>query len=410
MTRVEPIQIAQARAGLLAPDFVVVAESPDPERIYLGSPALAKLPGGRLVATYDTFGKAMPREQWRCHVAVSDDDGRTWRETGTVENFWASPYVSAGYRAGMYLIGCRGSYADAVICYSPEGERWSAPATLLVGRYATAPTPLVVRQGRLYKAMEERSAGGFRVGFRPLLLSAAIDDDLMDATVWSSTPPLGYPGDPDKFRFGLYHPGSEPPWPAESGSWLEGNPMLVRAQVKVVLRVESGGIPNVAAVCTLVGDSPGNQRLEFESFVPWPGGQCKFFVLQDTAGADALQSGGYYWMAANAVTDHLQDPRPLAARGFAGVRPSNERRILNLCYSLDAYNWFSAGTVAMSKDPLEAFNYPSLLVDGAELLVLSRTSLGGKNQHDTSLITLHRIPAFRSLALDLRPRLRKHGE
>lgn len=69
--------------------------------------------------------------------------------------------------------------------------------------------------------------------------------------------------------------------------------------------------------------------------------------------------------------------------GFVGS-PANERRILNLYYSLDSLNWFEAGTVAMSRNPLESFSYPSMLIDGEDLLVLSRTSLGGKNQHDTN--------------------------
>lgn len=135
-------------------------------------------------------------------------------------------------------------------------------------------------------------------------------------------------------------------------------------------------------------------------FVAGPAGE----TLYRDADPGRVANGGLYWMVANAVTDHLQDRKPLAARGFSGVRPSDERCILNLSYSLDAFNWFCAGTVAMSPDPLESFSYASLLIDGDDLLVLSRTSLGGKNQHDTNLITFHRVHGFRSLALDLRPR------
>ena len=50
---------------------------------------------------------------------------------------------------------------------------------------------------------------------------------------------------------------------------------------------------------------------------------------------------------------------------------------------------------------LDAFSYASNLVDGDDLLVLSRTSIGGFNQHNTNLITCHRVEAFRELALDL---------
>jgi hypothetical protein len=72
-----------------------------------------------------------------------------------------------------------------------------------------------------------------------------------------------------------------------------------------------------------------------------------------------------------------------------------------LIYSADAQNWFQAGCVAMSRRMLDAFSYASSLVDGADLLVLSRTSVNAYNQHNGNLITLHRVQGFRDLALDL---------
>ena len=73
-----------------------------------------------------------------------------------------------------------------------------------------------------------------------------------------------------------------------------------------------------------------------------------------------------------------------------------------LNYSIDGLNWFQAGCVAMSRKVLDSFSYASQVVDGDDLLVLARTSLGGSNQHDTNLITFHRVANFRALALDLR--------
>ena len=78
----------------------------------------------------------------------------------------------------------------------------------------------------------------------------------------------------------------------------------------------------------------------------------------------------------------------------------------------------------MSRNPLESFHYASPVIVGDDLLVLSRSSIGaadryraytwnpgvpsGKaklpyNNHDSNMITLHRVKNFRSLALDLRP-------
>ena len=55
----------------------------------------------------------------------------------------------------------------------------------------------------------------------------------------------------------------------------------------------------------------------------------------------------------------------------------------------------------MTRNPLEAYSSASVLVRGGDLLLLSRTSQGDKNQHDTNLVTLHRVKQFRTLALDL---------
>jgi hypothetical protein len=42
-----------------------------------------------------------------------------------------------------------------------------------------------------------------------------------------------------------------------------------------------------------------------------------------------------------------------------------------------------------------------------DLFVISRTSQGGYNQHDTNLVTLHRIEKFRVPALNLKPTYRR---
>ena len=99
----------------------------------------------------------------------------------------------------------------------------------------------------------------------------------------------------------------------------------------------------------------------------------------------------------------MLDTESLKSKGYKGSA-GNVRRMLCLSYSLDSRNWFSAGCVAMSANPLEAFHYASLVPCGDDMLVLSRTSVGGKpyNNHDSNQITLHRVKNFRDLAIDLR--------
>ena len=84
--------------------------------------------------------------------------------------------------------------------------------------------------------------------------------------------------------------------------------------------------------------------------------------------------------------------------------PGNERCLLMLHYSQDALNWLPAGCVAMWLSPLQAFNYATLLIDGDDLLLASRTARQALDQHDNDLVTFHRLRRFRSYALDLKPR------
>lgn len=78
-------------------------------------------------------------------------------------------------------------------------------------------------------------------------------------------------------------------------------------------------------------------------------------------------------------------------------------RILMLMYSIDALNWFQAGCIAMAPKLRQSFMYASLLVDGQDMLVLSRTSREGQDQHDADQCTFHRVRDFRRLAHDLYP-------
>ena len=74
-----------------------------------------------------------------------------------------------------------------------------------------------------------------------------------------------------------------------------------------------------------------------------------------------------------------------------------------LHYSIDASNWFAAGCLAMWPKESQAFNYCTPLIDGDDLLLVSRTAEHARNQHDNDKITFHRVKAFRRTALTLFP-------
>ena len=76
-----------------------------------------------------------------------------------------------------------------------------------------------------------------------------------------------------------------------------------------------------------------------------------------------------------------------------------------LWYSLDALNWFPACNIAAAKKSKQAFNYPSMLIEGNDLSVIVRTTIDtdNYNSHDSDCVTFHRITNFRSFALNIHP-------
>lgn len=151
---------------------------------------------------------------------------------------------------------------------------------------------------------------------------------------------------------------------------------------------------SASALCELQDDGV-ELTYRFLQYYPTPGGQLKFHIIYD-------EVSGLYWRTMNLPTDTSSPPDPRwQARGNFG----GDRRILALSYGTDALNWVQAASIATTPRPWEGFQYAMPLVDGDDLLVVSRTSLNGVNQHDTNLITLHRVPDFRLLALsEIHPR------
>ncbi len=74
-----------------------------------------------------------------------------------------------------------------------------------------------------------------------------------------------------------------------------------------------------------------------------------------------------------------------------------------LMYGVDGLNWFQAGCVAQAARISQSFMYPRPVIDGADLAILSRTSVNAPNQHDADYATFRRVHDFRRLALNLVP-------
>ena len=380
----KPAKTTHGSSAVLAPDYQVVARSPDPKTMFLGSPAMVKLPSGRYVVTYDLFDND-PRG---CVVLTSDDSCETWKRRATVDLMWASPLL---YGGNLYLLGSKMPTRQIAIVRSGDnGETWSPPVTLFEGSYTGACVSVLFHGGHVYRAFEgqSRPADAISSGWTSVVVAGDLGADLLDPASWRISNAVSYPGTPESLTRGLHVQDARIKKGKEG--WLEGNVVEKDGRLLILLRtrMQAQTTANLTSVCEVTDD--GQQLTNrFLQFYPMPGGQNKFHILRDS-------QTGIYWTATTQVSDSFQDVERLLKIGFKGTG-GNERRIQTLMYSADVLHWFQAGFVAFTPKLMECYSYSWLMIDGEDLIVLCRTSLDGLNNHDSNMITLHRIERFREL-------------
>lgn len=160
--------------------------SPASSRSYVGSPSIVVLPNGDYLATHSDFGGGSGSNT--TPVLRSRNGGVTWtpvEDSPVSPMFWATVFEHQG---DVYLMGSSGEYGNAVIARSTDnGETWSEPVALLTGRYHTGDTPVLIHEGRVWKTFEENVGSGWAGGFRPLMVSADVNADLLDPASWTRT-------------------------------------------------------------------------------------------------------------------------------------------------------------------------------------------------------------------------------
>jgi len=103
-----------------------------------------------------------------------------------------------------------------------------------------------------------------------------------------------------------------------------------------------------------------------------------------------------YWLLSSQSTDPMTRPDRLPSSRFN--LPNNERHRLTLHFSKNAMDWCFAGLVADGGDYGRARHYASMVIDGDDLFVLSRSGdRQAKSAHDGNLITFHAVRRFRDL-------------
>ncbi len=359
------------------PPGTVIAHSPASTRVYLGSPSLAMLPGGELVASYDEFGPGGTSDT--AHVAGSRDGGVTWEERAVVRGaFWSSLFVHHG---ALYLFGTNREDGFVAIRRSLDGGRtWTEPRDAKSGllladaRYHTAPVPVVEHDGRLYRAFEDSMGpGGWGTSFRSFVLSAPADADLLDAASWRASDRLG----------------SDTAWlGGRFGGWLEGNVVPTPAGGLVnLLRVDYRDDEEKAAVVVIGAEG---RTVSFDpagGFVTLPGACKKFTIRRDPR-------DGAYWTLANLV--------PPSQRGGNVERTRNTLALLR---STDLRVWEERAVLLEHPDrERHGFQYADWLFDGDDLVAVVRTAFddgegGARSGHDANFVTFHRFRSFRQLRM-----------
>jgi hypothetical protein len=410
---------------LLANDFTVLYESPDPARIFAYTPGLTVLKNGRLFATMDQGGPGVadlpgPKgfrgegiHAWQGIIWTSDDKGGRWVERGRFPFMHARPLVVGD---ALYVLG-----HDADLCImrsGDEGVTWSDPVYLTEGQHwHQSACNVHYRGGYIYLVMERRTRfehDGWPVSeLAPVLMRARVQDDLTLSSSWSYASELSFyeiEGVADLSSVPLWKTGRtdragkrvmNPP------GWLETNVVEFTdpghvwhdpegRTLHLWMRAHTGGT-QLACMAKVVEGPDGVMRTELEQtpagnrvlYVPCPGGHMRFHMLWDA-------STELYWLLSSVATDSMRRPDQLPSERFN--LPNNERHILGLYFSRNCLDWCFAGIVARGETPRQARHYASMAIVGEDLFVLSRSGdARAHSAHDGNLITLHTVRSFRNL-------------
>lgn len=363
----------------LKPPGVVVDHLSKETGKYIGSPGLCILPDGTYVASHDEFGpKSTEFRSAKTCIFISKDKGESWKPTGTIDGqFWSNLFV---HNNELYVMGTNKHHGNFILRKSTDlGYTWTVPTDknsglILEGEYHTAPMPVTIHGGRIWRALEYATASTTQWGKRysAMMISAPADADLLDAGNWQKTNYLRYDS---TYLNGKFE------------AWLEGNAVVgPNGDMLDILRVAvPAGSEEYAAIVQISKDG---KRASFDpqtGFVKMPGASKKFTIRYD-------EKSKRYWSLINYVSPEFRD-----------LNPGSVRNIQALCSSVDLRDWQIHKPLLEHPDVKNhGFQYVEWLFEGDDILFLSRTAYddeagGARNNHDANYLTFHRISNFREL-------------
>lgn len=382
--------------GRLLAGEKVITTSPNPDSIYLYTPAIAEGFGGRFVVAVDyggpgTYALDGPKSDFgdykagnQIRVLLSDDKGRTWRETPARIPMMHEILFKAG--GSLYMIGHSGRLL--ITRSDDNGETWSEPAVLCPEpRWHQSCTAVDVYDGKVTLVYEKWVAEKHKwPGVGPVLMQAREDADLTDPSNWKFSELYNPDEDMEAAR-----PSGIPVNAPGAPGMLETNVIRVHNPANpfydstgksvALLARASTGFPDIGVMLKGYEREDGSlaigrfRKNEGEVyFVHIPGGDLKFHILYDP-------ESRLYWLLHSQIDGRM-----------------NYRRRLALSYSPDLLRWTFAGLVAVGPTDHSARHYATMIQDGDDLFIVSRSGdERARTAHDGNIVTFHRIKDFRKL-------------
>ena len=385
---------------------------PERTHTYLGSPSIIRLPDGALLATHDYFGPGCPRnhesEESLTSVYRSEDDGVTWQNITHIMNcYWSSLFLN---QDSVYLLGTSQQYGSIFIRRSDDGGfTWTHPVDEQHGilfrggyyhdppNYHCAPVPVLIHEGRIYKAFEDCDPLVWGAGFQACVISAPIDADLLDAANWTMSNKI--PFDPAWSPTGSDHIERPP-------GYREGNVVVdPEGQLWDILTFEVTPLTQEKAARILISDD--GKRISFDpatGFFDFPGAKAKFTIRRDPVTGKYLSLVNHL-----AEKDLLLKLAALPDEQQTRVHrhhPMRERNVMALTTSDNLWDW-RVVTELMRDDTglspedsirLTGFQYVDWQFDGDDIIYVVRTAYrGALNFHDSNRIVYRVLKDFRSL-------------
>ena len=368
-----PLRGVESSAVPARPPGVIIDHLAAGTTCYVGSPSLAVLPNGRYVASHDVFGKGSKSN--RTVVFESADKGESWKRLAEIEGQrWSTLFV---HRDALYLMGTSRGLGFATIRRSTDGGKtWTEPVDtnsgLLLGdgKYHCAPVPVVVHNGRIWRAMEDAMGpGGWGSHFRAFMMSAPEGADLLKAESWVSSNRIGRDTNWLSGKF---------------DGWLEGNAVITpNGEVVDMLRVASREYPERAAVIQISADGKTATFNPKKGFIEFPGGAKKFTIRFDP-------KTKRYWSLANHVP-----------KEFQSTLPDKTRNTLALVSSRDLNKWKVHSILMQHPDTTtHGFQYVDWSFENDDIIATMRTAYddeggGAHNYHDANYLTFYLVRNFR---------------